>query len=82
MVDRLDGRLLEAQLARAVALRRKAEKDLQRIQGLGERRLTSQSEFTRVETELTVAKADVRLLQTQLDYTILHAPLAALSAPA
>lgn len=75
VVARLDGRLLEAQLARAVALRRKAEKDLQRIQGLVERRLTSQTEFTRVETELAVAKADEQILQTQLDYTVLHAPI-------
>lgn len=75
VVARLDGRLLEAQLARAVALRRKAEKDLQRIQGLVDRRLTSQTEFTRVETELAVAKADVQILQTQLDYTTLRAPI-------
>lgn len=75
IVARLDGRLLEAQLARAVALRRKAEKDLQRISGLVERRLTSQTEYTRVETELAVAKADVQILQTQLDYTTLRAPI-------
>lgn len=75
MVARLDGRLLEAQLARAVALRRKAEKDLQRISGLVERKLTSQTEYTRIETELAVAKADVQILQTQLDYTTLHAPI-------
>ena len=75
VVARLDGRLLEAQLARAVALHRKAEKDLQRISGLVERRLTSQTEYTRVETELAVAKADVQILQTQLDYTTLHAPI-------
>ncbi len=75
VIARLDGRLLEAQLARAVALRRKAEKDLQRISGLVERRLTSQTEYTRVETELAVAKADVQILQTQLDYTTLQAPI-------
>lgn len=76
VVARLDSRLLEAQLARTTALRRKAEKDLQRIRSLVERRLTSQTEFTRVETELAVAQADEQVLQTQLAYTTLHAPIA------
>jgi membrane fusion protein (multidrug efflux system) len=75
VVARLDGRLLEAQLARASALRLKAEKDVKRISGLVDRRLTSQTEFTRVETELAVAQADEKVLQTQLDYTTLHAPI-------
>jgi membrane fusion protein (multidrug efflux system) len=76
LVARLDDRLLRSQLARTQALRRKAEKDLQRIQGLADRRLAAQSELTRVETELAVANADEQMLETRLDYTRLRAPIA------
>lgn len=78
VIARLDDRLLRAQLARSGATVRKAEKDLLRIQGLSERGLTPQTEITRVETELAVAKADQQALLTQLDYTVIRAPISGL----
>lgn len=78
IVAKLDDRLLRAQLARAQATVRKAEKDLLRIKGLSERGLTPQTEITRVETELAVAKADQQALLTRLDYTVMRAPVSGL----
>jgi membrane fusion protein (multidrug efflux system) len=75
VVARLDDRLVRAQLMRTQALRRKAEKDLQRISGLANKQLTAQTELTRVETELAVAKADEQSLLTQLDYATLRSPI-------
>ncbi|MBY4677502.1 efflux RND transporter periplasmic adaptor subunit [Marinobacterium arenosum] len=75
VVAQLDDRLLRAQLARTQALRIKAQKDLKRIQGLVDRRLTAQSELTRVETELAVARANEQALATRLDYTTLRSPI-------
>lgn len=76
VLARLDDRLLRAQLARALALRDKAEKELKRISGLAKRSLASQTELTRVETDLAVAKADEQVLRTRLDYATLRAPFA------
>ncbi len=75
VVARLDAALLQAQLARTQALRRKAEKDLARIGELIDKRLTAQTELTRAETELAVAKADEQMLVTRLAYTTLRAPI-------
>jgi len=78
IVAKLDDRLLRAQLARAEATVQKAQKDLLRIKGLSERGLTPQTEITRVETELAVAKADRQALLTRLDYTVMRAPVSGL----
>ena len=75
VVARLDDRLLKSQLTRTQALRRKAEKDLQRIRGLAIRKLTTEAEITRVETELAVAKADEMALATRLEYTTIQSPI-------
>lgn len=78
IVAKLDDRLLKAQLQRTQALRRKAEQDLLRFKNLAEKGLTPQTEITRVETELAVAKADEHALLTRLDYTIIRAPISGL----
>jgi len=75
VVARLDDELLRSQLERAQATRRKAEADLKRIRDLYKRKLTTDEEMSRIETEQEVAKADVELLVTRLSYTIIKAPI-------
>ncbi|WP_286238826.1 efflux RND transporter periplasmic adaptor subunit [Neptuniibacter halophilus] len=75
LLVRIDGKLLQAQLERARAIRRKAEKDLQRVQELIRRKLVSQSELTQRETELAIAQADERLIATRLGYTSVFSPI-------
>ncbi len=75
IVAKLDDRLLRAQLERTQALRRKAEQDLLRFKNLAAKGLTPQTEITRVETELAVAKADEHALLTHLDFTVIRAPI-------
>lgn len=75
IVAKLDDRLLKAQLERTQALRRKAEQDLLRFKNLAAKGLTPQTEITRVETELAVAKADEHALLTRLDFTVMRAPI-------
>lgn len=70
----IDGRILEAELQKATAQRRKAEKDLNRVRGLINRKLVAQSELTERETELAIAQAEEKLKATQLGYTRIHAP--------
>lgn len=75
VVARLDDRLLQSQLARTQALRRKAEQDVKRIRGLAKQQMTALTELTRVETDLAVALADEQTLKTKLDYAILLSPI-------
>lgn len=75
VVARLDDRLLRSQLTRARALTRKAETDLAQIKDLVARRLTTQTELTRIETELAVAKAEQEALQTRLSYSVIRSPI-------
>lgn len=75
LIVRLDDHLLKAQLQRTQAIRRKAEKDLQRVRSLNQRKLTSVTDLNDAETALEIAKADEQLLQTRLDYTRIYAPI-------
>jgi len=75
IVAKLDDRLLQAQLERTQALRRKAGQNLLRFKNLAAKGLTPQTEVTRVETELAVAKADEHALLTRLDFTVIRAPI-------
>ena len=75
VLARLDDALLRSQLARAEATRHKAEQDLKRIRGLYKKKLTTDEELSRAETELEVASADLELLKTRLSYTIIKAPI-------
>jgi membrane fusion protein (multidrug efflux system) len=75
VVARLDDELLRSQLERAQATLRKANEDLKRIRGLYKKKLTTDEEMSRIETEQEVAKADVELLTTRLGYTVIKAPI-------
>jgi len=75
VVARLDDRLLRSQLKRAQAITRKAETDLAQIKNLVARKLTTQTELTRIETELAVAKAEQEALQTRLSYFVIRSPI-------
>jgi membrane fusion protein (multidrug efflux system) len=72
---RLDDALIQAQLDRAAATRKQAEQDLQRLRELRARKLVSEDEYTRAQTQLEVAQADEQLLRTRLGYTTIRSPL-------
>jgi membrane fusion protein (multidrug efflux system) len=75
VLARLDDELLRSQLARAEATRNKAEQDVKRIRDLHKKKLTTDEELLRAETELEVARADLELLKTRLSYTVIKAPI-------
>lgn len=72
---RIDDKLLRAELDKAHATRRQAELDMARLTKLRGKRLVAEEELTRARTALDVAKADERLLQTRIGYTLMHAPI-------
>lgn len=73
---RLDDSLLKAQLDKAVATRRQAEQDVDRLERLIAKRLVSEDELARASTALKVARAEEELLRARLDYTTIKAPFA------
>lgn len=75
VIARLDDRLLRSQLTRAQALTRKSATDLAQIKDLVARKLTTQNELTRIETELAVARAEEEALQTRLSYFVIRSPI-------
>ena len=75
VVVRLDDALIEAQLARAVATRKQAEQNLNRLKELRGKKLVSEDEYTRSLTQLEVSEADEQLLKTRLGYTTIESPL-------
>jgi len=75
MVAQLDDELLLAQLARVNATLHKAELDAKRVRGMVRRKLSSEEELARVETDLEIAQADQRLLNTRIGYTRISSPI-------
>jgi membrane fusion protein (multidrug efflux system) len=73
---RLDDTLIRAQLARASAMRKQAAQDLRRLQELRGKKLVSEDEFARAQTQLEVAEADEQVLKTRLGYTTIESPIA------
>ncbi len=73
---RLDDRLLRAELVKARARRRQAGADAARLERLAARQLVSREALERARTELAVARAEERLLQTRLGYMTVRAPFA------
>jgi len=71
---RLDARLLQAELDKADAQLRQAELNVTRLQRLIPEKLVSDDTLTRAQTELDVAKANVRMLQTRVSYMTVRAP--------
>ncbi|WP_455205919.1 efflux RND transporter periplasmic adaptor subunit [Kaarinaea lacus] len=75
IIAKLDDKLLKAQLTRAQATRRKADQDLKRSRDLFAKKLISDEELARAETETEVTKADEEVLATRLSYTTIRAPI-------
>lgn len=71
---RLDARLLQAELDKADAQYRQAELNVTRLQRLVPEKLVSEDTLTRAQTELDVARANVRVLQTRVSYMTVRAP--------
>ena len=72
----LDDQLLSAQLSKAVATRRQAKGDLQRLVSMEKKQLVSRDERVRAETALEVALSEELVLKTRLGYTRIKAPFA------
>lgn len=71
---KLDARLLQAELDKAEAQNRQAELNVNRLQRLIPEKLVSEDALTRAQTELDVARANVRVLQTRVSYMTVRAP--------
>lgn len=70
----LESTLLEAQLDKAVAMRRESEANLARLSGLRQRRLVGEDEYLRAATAVEVARAEEAVLSTRLSYARMLAP--------
>lgn len=75
VVVRLDDALIRAQLTRASVMRKQAELDVARLKALYARKVVSEDEYTKAVTRLDVAKADERVLNTRLGYTMIRSPI-------
>jgi len=73
---RLEDDLLRAELDKARATRAQEVMDVERLEGLIERRAASDDELAQARTTLAIADAELRVLQTRLNYTRISAPFA------
>ena len=71
---RLDARLLKAELNKAVANRKQAEFELERLQTLLPKQLVSENVVLQARTRVEITKADESVLRTRLDYMTIRAP--------
>lgn len=71
---KLDDRVLAAELAQAVARRKQLSRDVSRLQRLRSKNLATEDALAKVATELEVANAAERLLQTRHGYMTITAP--------
>ncbi|MCG6975266.1 MAG: efflux RND transporter periplasmic adaptor subunit [Acidiferrobacterales bacterium] len=74
ILARLDARLLQAQLDKAIANRKQAEFELERTKKLAPKKLISENALLQVQTKLEISKADESVLRTRLDYMTIRAP--------
>ena len=72
----LDDTLLQAELAKTVAVRRETEATLARLNGLRAGQLIPEDEFLRAGTAVEVAKAEEVVLRTRAGYMRVTAPFA------
>ena len=79
---RLEDDLLKAELAKAAATSRQMQTNLQRLEKLAKRNAVSDDELARARTDLNVAEAEQRLLQTRLGIHPHHSPLQQRGQPA
>ncbi len=75
---RLEDDLLTAELAKTTATSRQMQTNLHRLEKLAKRNAVSDDELARARTDLNVAQAEQRLLQTRLGYTRITAPFSGL----
>ena len=76
VMARLDDRLLRASLNKAEATLKQARLDLSRLERLVKREMVSAEAIERARTAVVVAEAEVSLLRTRLDYSVIRAPFA------
>ncbi|MEW8079789.1 MAG: efflux RND transporter periplasmic adaptor subunit [Candidatus Thiodiazotropha endolucinida] len=72
----LDEELLNSELEKAVATAKQMRLNLKRQEELAKRLAVSQDELAQAQTDLSVAEAEKRVLQTRLGYTRISAPFA------
>jgi RND family efflux transporter MFP subunit len=70
----LDEELLKAELEKAQATARQMGQNLKRQEALAKRMAVSQDDLAQARTDLRVAEAERRVLQTRLSYTRIKAP--------
>ncbi len=78
VIARLDDTLLRAQLDKAVATRKQAASDLERLTRLKSRDMISDDVLNRSDTALLVAEAELALLRARLGYSTIKAPFSGL----
>lgn len=71
---KLDDRVLRAQLDKARATLKQAQQNAGRLDVLRDKQLVAEEAVMRARTELEVARAEVRLLETRLGYVQIHSP--------
>lgn len=71
---RIETALLRAQLDQAQAHARLAEQELQRLRTLSEKGVATAQNMDKAQAERDVAAANLRLIQTQVDKSVLRAP--------
>ncbi|MCG6886702.1 MAG: efflux RND transporter periplasmic adaptor subunit [Proteobacteria bacterium] len=76
LLVRIDDSLIRAELNKADANLKQAEVDAQRLRTLSKKKLASEDELARAQTAVTLAKAEVKLLETRLAHTRIKAPFA------
>jgi membrane fusion protein (multidrug efflux system) len=72
----LDDQLLQSELEKAVATAKQTRLNLKRQEELAKRLAVSQDDLAQARTDLSVAEAEKRVLQTRLSYTRIKAPFA------
>lgn len=70
----IDDRLLRSQFNKAQSSLKQAQLDHKRLKSLVPRKLASEDELTRAQTNVELAQAEVALIETQLDHTRIRAP--------
>lgn len=70
----LDDALLKAQFNKAQAAYQQTQINTKRLRLLGAKKLVSEEEILKAETEEIIAKADAEILTTRLSYTTITAP--------
>ena len=76
LLIKIDDSLLQSELDKARSSLKQAQLDHKRLKLLVPRRLASEDELNRAQTTAQVAKAEMTLLETRLQHTLIRAPFA------